>query len=268
MRTFAELSRLSGRKVFITGATGHIGRAATDVLVELGAHVAVSDRDAKVCAKRVEELNSRTRGSGAIAAVCDLSNERKLRQAVDRATAQMKGLDVLVHCAAYMGSTRISGWAVPFEKQTVAAWDKALRVNLTAAFVMAQQAHQALAVSGHGSVILISSIYGVVGPDFTLYANTPMANPLGYGASKGGVLQLMRYLSTLLAPRVRVNAISPGGILRGQPHAFQERYVQRTPLKRMGHEEDLKGAVAYLASDLSQYVTGHNLMVDGGWTAW
>jgi len=95
-----------------------------------------------------------------------------------------------------------------------------------------------------------------------------MANPSGYGASKGGLLQLMRHLATVLAPEVRVNAISPGGVWRQQPEAFHDRYRARTPLGRMATEEDLKGAAAYLASDLSSYVTGHNLIVDGGWTAW
>ena len=95
-----------------------------------------------------------------------------------------------------------------------------------------------------------------------------MANPMAYGASKGGLLQLVRYLATTLAPRVRVNAISPGGVERGQPAAFVERYTARTPLGRMATEEDVKGAVAFLASDLSAYVTGHNLVIDGGWTTW
>lgn len=95
-----------------------------------------------------------------------------------------------------------------------------------------------------------------------------MANPVGYGVSKGGLLQLMRYLATMLAPRVRVNAIAPGGVWRNQPETFRSRYAARTPLERMASEEDLKGAIAYLASDLSAYVTGHNLVVDGGWTAW
>ena len=95
-----------------------------------------------------------------------------------------------------------------------------------------------------------------------------MTNPAGYGASKGGLLQLTRYLATVFAPKIRVNAITPGGIWRGQPEIFVNRYEKRTPLGRMGMEEDFKGAVAYLASDLSTYVTGQNLVVDGGWTAW
>lgn len=95
-----------------------------------------------------------------------------------------------------------------------------------------------------------------------------MGNPAAYAASKGGLLQLTRWLATTLAPEIRVNSMTPGGIVRGQPTEFQERYIARTPLQRMGAEEDLKGAAAYLASDLSAYVTGHNLVVDGGWTIW
>ena len=157
---------------------------------------------------------------------------------------------------------------MPFEDQTVGAWNSALHVNLTSAFIILQETHQALRESGRGSVIFIGSIYGTVGPDWGLYEETTMVNPVGYGVSKGGLLQLMRYFSTILAPLVRVNAISLGGIERGQSITFRQKYQKRTPLDRMGREEDIKGAVAYLASDMSSYVTGHNLMIDGGWTAW
>jgi NAD(P)-dependent dehydrogenase (short-subunit alcohol dehydrogenase family) len=157
---------------------------------------------------------------------------------------------------------------VPFPDQTADAFDAALRVNLTSAFVLAQVAAGPLARSGHGSIVFLSSIYGSVAPDERLYEGTTMANPLGYGASKAGLEQLARSLATTLAPAVRVNTVSPGGVWRNQPTNFVERYESRTPLRRMATEEDLKGAIAYLASDLSAYVTGHNLIVDGGWTAW
>ena len=117
-------------------------------------------------------------------------------------------------------------------------------------------------------MINVGSIYGMVGPDMRLYEGTTMGNPAAYAASKGGLLQFTRWLATILAPEVRVNSITPGGVWRNQPEAFHERYKARTPLRRMAHEEDFKGAVAYLASDLSSYVTGHNLLVDGGWTVW
>ena len=267
MRSVRELLNLGGRAALVTGGAGHIGLAVGEVLGELGATTAVLDLDEAGCRKRVEELSQSGRGR-AVPIPCDLSDEFATRGAVRQAIHEMGALDIVIHCAAYVGTMPVPGWAVPFEQQTVEAWDAALRVNLTSAFTVVQEAKETLAASGRGSVILFSSIYGLVGPQMDLYADTSMANPAGYGASKGGLLQLMRYLATVLAPRVRVNAISPGGVWRNQPETFHECYVSRTPLGRMATEEDLKGAVAYLASDLSAYVTGHNLVVDGGWTAW
>lgn len=215
------------------------------------------------------ELNS-ARAGCAFAVEADLSSEASARAAVRSVVKSAGRLDVLVHSAAFVGTSDIPGWSVPFPKQSVAAWDAGMRVNLTSAFVLSQEAREALAASGNGAIVLISSIYGLVGSDPAIYEGTGMNadRVLAYSASKGGLLQLMRHLATLLAPHVRVNSISPGGIERGQPEGFRRQYAARTPLKRMGREEDLKGAVAYLASDLSSYVTGHNLVVDGGWTAW
>lgn len=268
MRRIAELMNLSGRRAFVTGAAGHLGVSICETLLELGARVAVVDQHVQPCRQRTQWLNARWGPGAAQAVPCDVSDERAARRAIRHTAESLGGLDILVHAAAYVNTSSMDGWAVPFECQTVKAWDRALRVNLTAALVMAQEARKLLAASRHGSVIFIGSIYGVAGPDFRLYYGTRMANPAGYGASKGGLMQLTRYLATLFAPAVRVNAISPGGVARGQPRAFQQRYAARTPLKRMAVEEDVAGAVAYLASDLSSYVTGQNLMVDGGWTAW
>ncbi len=254
---------LSGRRALVSGGAGHIGLACAEALLELGATVAILDRDKEVCQTCVTALGER-----AWALPCDLSDVNETRSAIDRAIEVMDGLDILIHCAAFVGTTEMKGWAEPFAGQTVEAWEKALRVNLTSPFVMVQQAREALSKSAHGSVILFGSIHGMVAPDMDIYAGTTMTSPVAYGVSKGGVLQLVRYLATLLGPTVRVNCISPGGVLRGQPELFRERYEERTPLKRMAREEDLKGAVAFLASDLSAYVTGHNLVVDGGWTAW
>ncbi len=267
MRRLNGLMDMRGRKAIVTGGAGHIGLAIAESLIELGARVAVLDRDASACAARVRVLNRLRRGA-AVAVPCDLSDEASTRKAAREAKRLLGGADVLVHAAAYVGTTRHPGWAVSFERQTTGAFELALRVNLTAAFTLVHELRAALARSGRGSVILIGSTYGVVGPDLGLYEGTTMANPAGYGASKGGLILLARHLSTVLAPRVRVNSLSPGGVLRGQPPVFVKRYIRKTPLGRMAREEDFKGAVAYLASDLSAYVTGQNLMVDGGWTAW
>jgi len=263
MKSLGQLTDLSGRGVLLTGGAGAIALAAAEALIEQGARIALTDVDAEACSERARHLGKQT-----LSVPCDLADEAATRCAVQDAIRQLGGLDILIHCAAFVGTTKMPGWAVPFEEQSVSAWEAAMRVNLTAAFVLAQEARTALATSERGSIILVSSIYGMNGPDMRLYDGTNMANPAGYGASKGGLLQLGRYLATIFAPHIRVNTISPGGIWRGQPEQFVERYQRRTPLQRMGTEEDLKGAIAYLASDLSAYVTGHNLVVDGGWTAW
>ena len=258
---------LSGRRALVTGGSGHIALAVEEALLELGADVAITDLNGRDCDARAEALSG-GRSKEVLSLEADLSEEKAARRVVLESVAGLGGLDILVHCAGYVGTDRFPGWAVPFEDQTVLAWDEAIRVGLTSVFVLVQQAKVALSGSGRGAVILVSSTYGMVGPDFRLYENTAMANPAAYGASKGGLLQLTRYLATLLAPDVRVNAVSPGGVWRNQPEPFHKAYVSRTPLQRMATEEDLKGAIAYLASDLSAYVTGHNLVVDGGWTAW
>lgn len=267
MRPVSKLMDLTGRKALVTGGAGYIGLAVGEVLIELGADIAILDLDAAACEERAQ-LFARLRKNSALPLACDLKDERSTRRIVSAAIKKMGGLDILIHCAAYVGTTHAQGWDVPFKEQTVAAWDDALRVNLTSVFIMIQEAWEALSASGYASVILFGSIYGLVGPDLRLYEGVDMANPAGGAASKGGLLQLARYLATTLAPSIRVNVISPGGVWRNQPEPFHERYVSRVPLGRMAVEEDLKGAVAYLASDLSAYVTGHNLIVDGGWTAW
>lgn len=267
MRKVNQLMNLSGRKALISGGAGHIGRTAAATLLELGANVVILDLDNHSCQKAAEYLASTGQGNP-IPLTCDLTDEQSTRNAIRQSSEKLGGLDIIVHCAAYIGETNIPGWAVPFEDQTVGSWDAALRVNLTSAFVMVQEGQTQLVTSGHGSVILLGSIYGLVGPDMRLYSGTTMGNPGGYAASKGGIIQITKYLATILAPHVRVNSISPGGVWRDQPDSFHKQYISKTPLNRMATEEDLKGAVAYLASDLSAYVTGHNLVVDGGWTTW
>ena len=267
IRTLKQLMNLENRVALITGGAGHIGRVLGEGLAELGASIAVFDIDraaADIVAADIA-ANNNVKASGL---AVDLTDIDAVKEAPARVVNEFGRLDIVIHSAAYGGDTKFPGWAVPFDEQTGEAFERALRVNLTSAFVLAQAARKPLTDSGRGSIVLISSIYGLVGPDMSLYEGTSMANPAGYGASKGGLLQLMRHLATVLAPDVRVNAISPGGVWRQQPESFHDRYRNRTPLGRMATEEDLKGAAAYLASDLSNYVTGHNLVVDGGWTAW
>jgi NAD(P)-dependent dehydrogenase (short-subunit alcohol dehydrogenase family) len=167
-----------------------------------------------------------------------------------------------------VGTSDLPGWGVPFEEQSIETWRRALEVNLTAVFDLCQGLYPLLRKSTGASIVNIASIYGMYGPDWRLYEGTSLSNPSAYGASKGGLIQLTRWLATTIAPEVRVNAISPGGVSRHQPEEFVKRYESKVPLGRMATEEDFCGAIAYLVSDLSKYVTGQILSVDGGWGTW
>ena len=157
----------------------------------------------------------------------------------------------------------MQGWVVPFEEQAIDTWRRAIEVNLTAAFHLSQVLTPLLRASGHGSIINIGSIYGVVGPDLRLYEGTPMGNPAAYAASKGGLLQATKWLASVLGPDVRVNAISPGGIARNQPEVFARRYEQKTPLRRMGAEEEFQGSGRVFRK--RSICLGHGRKLDGGW---
>ena len=267
MNHLAELMDLKGRVALITGAGGHIGRVFAESLAELGASIAVLDYEERSCEQTVHHIENEY-GVPSMALNIDLAEEKEVVDAPARVQERMGRLDILVNTAAFVGTSKLEGWGVPFTEQLSSTWRDALEVNLTAPFVLTQACTDALKASGHGSVINIGSTYGLVGPDMSLYEGTSMGNPAAYAASKGGLIQLTRWLATVLAPEIRVNSITPGGVWRGQPETFRDRYADRTPLGRMATEGDFRGAIAYLASDLSAYVTGHNLVVDGGWTAW
>ena len=267
MKRFKDLMELKDRVSLVVGGGGYIGSVICETLAELGANVIVHDiskeKSEPVALKIKKEFDVK---SAAIEA--DLLSEKETREIVPKVIDTFGRLDILIHCAAFVGTTNFPGWAVPFEEQSVKGFESALRVNLTSAFILSQDAQKYLAKNKKGSIVFISSMYGIVGPDFSLYDGTKMANPIGYGASKGGLILLTKYLATLFAPSVRVNCISPGGVFRNQDEKFVKRYKKKTPLGRMAKEEDIKGAIGYLSSDLSEYVTGQNIVVDGGFTVW
>lgn len=268
MKSIHELINLSGRTVVITGGTGHIGRTIADAVSELGATVVIADIHQKTCEETAANLSNKY-GRESMGFGLDLADDSAVKEFPATITKKTGRLDVLINCAAFVGTSNLEGWAVPFEQQSADTWRRAIEVNLTSIFTLTQAATPFLKTSGHGSIINFSSIYGIYGPDLRLYEGVSgMANPGAYAASKGGLLQFTRWCATVLAPNIRVNAITPGGVFRDQDPRFVERYAQRTPLKRMATEEDLKGAVCFLASDLSAYMTGQNLIVDGGFGVW
>lgn len=258
---------LHGRVALVTGAAGHIGRTLCHELASHGASVAVLDVREQDCKLVCEEITAQY-GVPVLPVPCDLANDESVHAAPHRVAEILGGLDILVNNAGFVGTSGLSGWVTDIERQTTQTWRQAFEVNLTAPFTLCRESIPYLKKNGYGSIINVASIYGVLGPDMSLYEDTSMGNPIAYAASKGGLIQMSRWLSTVLAPDIRVNSICPGGVWRNQPEVFVERYKARTPMRRMGTEEDMVGTVLYLASDLSRYVTGQNIMVDGGWAAW
>ena len=267
MTTLKELSDMSDRRVLITGGAGHLGRIMAETLAELGASIIILDHPDAQFRNIQSELMHKWKAS-CLCIACDLESEEERNRVIQEIKSDGNGLNCLINNAAFGGTTALEGWVTPFEMQSLATWRRAFEVNLTAPFHFSQAFAPELKLAKGGNIINITSIYGDLGPDWRLYEGTKMGNPAGYGTSKGGLEQLTRWLATTLAPEIRVNAISPGGIYRGQPEAFVKRYRGRTPLQRMSVEDDFKGVTAYLASDLSLYVTGQNMVIDGGWGIW
>ncbi len=265
MRSIAQLMDLHGRCAVVTGATGGIGKQIAVTLAELGGDLVLVDRPGS----DYEPLREMLKAVGIVnveCLECDLEDGVARGELIAHLDRQDAAIDILINNAAFVGTSDLEGWGSEFELQSVATWRRALEVNLTAVFDLSKGLAPKLRAGDNGSIINISSIYGVRGPDYSLYEGLDMGNPAAYAASKGGILQLTRWLANTMAPDVRVNAISPGGVFRDQPSKFVERYEAQTPLGRMATEEDFKGVIAFLASDLSAYVTGQNIIVDGGWT--
>jgi NAD(P)-dependent dehydrogenase (short-subunit alcohol dehydrogenase family) len=267
MRTIAELMDLSGRVSLITGGTGVLGKLYAATLAEMGCDLVLLDRpesDFDAAIRAVSPINN----INIHCVVCDLENEGQRKDIIDEIAREIGRLDILINNAAFVGESNLEGWVTPFDSQSLTTWRRAFEVNLTAVFDLCQKCSPMMATSQNASIINISSIYGISAPDYNLYEGTRMGNPAAYAASKGGLVQLTRWLATTLAPKIRVNTISPGGVFRNQPESFIKRYETRTPLRRMATEEDFKGIIAFLASDMSSYVTGQNFIIDGGWTTW
>ena len=267
MDSIKALMSLRGRTALVTGAAGNLGSTMSGALAELGATLILVDLPGSSLGALAERMRSQY-GVHVTERYADLEDPLHRAELIQWVNESNKQLNVLLNNAAFVGTSDLEGWAVAFEDQRLDTWRRAFEVNLTAVFDLVKGLKSLMECSVGANIVNIASIYGAFGPDSSLYEGTTMNNPAAYGASKGGLIQLTRWMSTNLAPKIRVNAISPGGVLRGQPEVFVERYSKRTPMKRMATEADFIGAITYLATDLSGYVTGQNLAVDGGWGVW
>lgn len=250
--------RLDGRVALVTGGAGLYGRQIVEALAQAGARTFMASRN-------LEKLEAqaalfRQAGLDVTALELDQSSETSVQSLLERLIDLAGQVDVLVNNAVLRP---MKDWLDPVE-----AFATSMAANATGVFMMTRTFGEHMAERGQGSIVNIGSIHGLIGPDQTLYEGLSWSTAPDYFFHKGGMLQMTRYAASKLGPRgVRVNTISPGGFLNEQGEAFIGRYGDRTFLGRMANDDDLQGAVVFLASDASAYITASNITVDGGYTA-
>lgn len=266
-----DIFSLKGKVSIVTGALGLLGKEHCRALSQAGSNVIVCDVNEDECRKFAATLPESSIG------VClDVTSSESLKNAKSKILSEFGCIDVLVNNAAIndmFEDPKASTDQSRFENYPLEMWKRSIEVNLTGVFLCCQVFGSYMSEQMRGSIINISSTYGIVAPDQSIYekddGSQDFFKPPAYSAAKGGVIALTRYLASYWGRRgVRVNVLSPGGVENKQKDYFINNYSKRTPLGRMATSTDYKGAVVFLASDASEYMTGANLVVDGGWTAW
>lgn len=245
------MGRLTNKVIVVTGGSGLIGSAILKYLIQEGAIAINAEINAE------NDLSNREFS-------CDITKDESVQQLIENVLMKYDRIDGWVNNAY----PRTSDWGNRFEEIPAESWKINVDYQLNSLFMCCQQVLKVMKQQRAGSIVNISSIYGVVGPDFTVYEGTEITMPAAYSAIKGGIINFSRYLAAYFGPYgIRVNCVSPGGIFNDQDPRFVKQYEAKVPLKRMGLPSDISPAVGFLLSDEASYITGHNMMVDGGWTA-
>jgi NAD(P)-dependent dehydrogenase (short-subunit alcohol dehydrogenase family) len=256
----------------VTGATGKLGAVWVEALLEAGARVAALDLPTAVPTVRFEEL-TRTRPAAVHLLACDITDRASIEASATAIASRLGEPSVLVNNAGIDQPPDSPGGRYHLHELPLDQFRRMVEVNLLGTFQVTQVFGERMAARGGGSIVNIGSLYASVSPDSHFYdhlaGNAPFIKSPAYGASKAGVVNLTKFFATHWAHRgVRVNTLSPGGVLAGQDDQFKTKYGARVPMGRMAYPDDLKGPLVFLASAASAYVTGHELRVDGGFTAW
>jgi NAD(P)-dependent dehydrogenase (short-subunit alcohol dehydrogenase family) len=245
------MGRLTNKVIVITGGNGLIGGAILKYLIQEGAIAINAEINVE------NDLSNREFN-------CDITKEESVQKLIETVLVEYGHIDGWVNNAY----PRTPDWGNRFEEIPTESWKINVDYQLNSLFMCCQQVLKVMKQQRAGSIVNISSIYGVIGPDFTVYEGTEITMPAAYSAIKGGIINFSRYLASYYGPHgVRVNCVSPGGIFNDQDPLFVKHYEAKVPLKRMGLPSDISPAVGFLLSDEASYITGHNMMVDGGWTA-
>lgn len=265
---------LIDRVAIITGGAGLLGTEYSHTLAKAGAHVVIADIDGQGASSLAQSVTDCS-GVEALGLQTDISQPDSVKGMVKATLERFEHIDILVNNAALdpkFDQEHAGQHVNRFEDFPFEAWQDALAVNVTGMFLCAQAVAPSMLERGQGVIVNISSTYGVVGPDQRLYQRKdqpPQYKPVIYTVSKAAALGLTRYLATYFAGTgIRVNALTPGGVYAGHDEEFVRRYSAKTVLGRMAEESEISSALLFLVSDASSYMTGANLVIDGGWTAW
>ncbi len=273
IQSYLEKFKLEGKIAIVTGGAGILGSHFCSGLADAGANVAVVDLNIEGAQNVANSIVTRF-GVKAIAIECDVTSELSVKKMVESVLVEFGEISIL-HNNAAGKSNDLDAFFADFEDYDLAQWKEIMGTNLDGMFLVAKHVGKVMKEQQKGgSIIQTSSIYGVMAPDQRIYEGSyyldrQINSPAIYSASKAGVIGLTKYLATYWAKDgIRVNAITPGGVESGQNDTFKKNYSNRIPLGRMSQPEEMVGALIYLASDASSYVTGQNIIVDGGLNAW
>ena len=262
-----QLFRLDGQVAVVTGAGGLLGEHHAAALADAGAHLVLAD----IRTDRTTELAARLakRGTRALAITCDVTQPEDWRALLKSTLTEFGRVDVLINNAACTVQSPTAGYEAGLAEFPLADWVKILDVNLTGTLLGCQAIGAQMLAQRNGAIVNIASLYGVVSPHHKMYPGTGIHQPVAYSVSKAGVIALTRYVATAWAESgIRVNCITPGGVENQHAELFKSRFAALNPMGRMARPDEMKGAILYLSSSASRYCTGHNLVVDGGWTSW